>query len=62
MPILTSPVGLVGLGLMGEVYAPRLITAGFDVVGFDVDATRNEQLLQIGGHALLISAPRLISH
>jgi 3-hydroxyisobutyrate dehydrogenase-like beta-hydroxyacid dehydrogenase len=57
MPILTSSVGLVGLGLMGEVYARRLITAGFDVVGSDVDATRNEQLLQIGGYALLISAP-----
>lgn len=48
MPILRS-VGLVGLGLMGEVYARRLIAAGFDVIGFDIDATRNEQLLQTGG-------------
>jgi 3-hydroxyisobutyrate dehydrogenase-like beta-hydroxyacid dehydrogenase len=44
-----TPVGLIGVGLMGEVYARRLIAAGFDVVGFDVDATRNERLLQIGG-------------
>jgi 3-hydroxyisobutyrate dehydrogenase-like beta-hydroxyacid dehydrogenase len=44
-----TPVGLIGVGLMGEVYAVRLIAAGFDVVGFDVDATRNERLLQIGG-------------
>jgi L-threonate 2-dehydrogenase len=44
-----TPVGLIGVGLMGEVYASRLIAAGFDVVGFDVDAARNEQLLQIGG-------------
>ena len=48
MPALKS-VGLIGLGLMGEVYASRLIAAGFDVIGFDVDVTRNERLLQIGG-------------
>jgi 3-hydroxyisobutyrate dehydrogenase-like beta-hydroxyacid dehydrogenase len=44
-----TPVGLIGVGLMGEVYARRLVAAEFDVVGFDVDATRNERLLQIGG-------------
>jgi 3-hydroxyisobutyrate dehydrogenase-like beta-hydroxyacid dehydrogenase len=48
VPTLTS-VGLVGLGLMGEVYARRLIAAGFDVIGFDADPARNEQLLRIGG-------------
>jgi 3-hydroxyisobutyrate dehydrogenase-like beta-hydroxyacid dehydrogenase len=47
MPTLPS-VGLIGLGLMGEVYARRLIEAGFDVIGFDIDAARNERLLQIG--------------
>jgi len=36
---------------MGEVYARRLVAAGFDVVGFDVDAARNAQLQQIGGRA-----------
>jgi 3-hydroxyisobutyrate dehydrogenase-like beta-hydroxyacid dehydrogenase len=44
-----TPVGLIGIGLMGEVYARRLITAGFGVIGFDVDPTRNERLVQIGG-------------
>ena len=48
MPALTS-VGLIGLGLMGEVYAGRLIAAGFDLIGFDIDAARNERLLRIGG-------------
>jgi 3-hydroxyisobutyrate dehydrogenase-like beta-hydroxyacid dehydrogenase len=48
MPALKS-VGLIGLGLMGEVYASRLVAAGFDVTGFDVDAARNERLRQIGG-------------
>jgi 3-hydroxyisobutyrate dehydrogenase-like beta-hydroxyacid dehydrogenase len=44
-----TPVGLIGVGLMGEVYARRLIAAGFGVIGIDVDPARNEQLKQIGG-------------
>lgn len=47
----TTPIGLVGLGLMGEVYARRLIAAGFAVVGFDVDAAKNERLARIGVRA-----------
>ena len=43
-----TPVGIVGIGLMGEVYACRLIAAGFAVTGFDVDAAKNERLAQIG--------------
>jgi 3-hydroxyisobutyrate dehydrogenase-like beta-hydroxyacid dehydrogenase len=46
-----TPVGLIGVGLMGEVYAARLIAAGFGVIGFDVDAARNERLVKIGGRA-----------
>ena len=46
-----SPVGVIGLGLMGEVYARRLIAAGFAVVGFDVDAAKSERLAQIGARA-----------
>ncbi len=50
---MTAPksVGLIGLGLMGEVYAHRLIAAGFSVTGFDVDAARTARLAQIGGRA-----------
>src|SRR4029077_15761608 len=44
-----TPVGLVGVGLMGEVYARRLIAAGFGVIGFDTDAAKNERLAQFGG-------------
>ncbi len=50
MPPKTS-VGLIGIGLMGEVYAERLIAAGFGVIGFDVDPARNERLVEIGGRA-----------
>ncbi len=42
-------VGIVGLGLMGEVYAQRLIDAKFPVVGFDIDpAARRFQVGQVG--------------
>ena len=46
-----KPVGLIGIGLMGEVYARRLITAGFAVVGYDVDPKRTERLAEVGGRA-----------
>jgi len=44
-------VGLIGVGLMGEVYARRLIAAGYAVLGFDVDAKRTERLAAIGARA-----------
>ena len=46
-----TPVGLIGIGLMGEVYARRLVAAGFAVVGFDVDPAKDERLIQIGARA-----------
>lgn len=46
-----TPVGLIGVGLMGEVYAQRLIAAGFGVIGFDIDAERTKRLAEIGGRA-----------
>jgi 3-hydroxyisobutyrate dehydrogenase-like beta-hydroxyacid dehydrogenase len=46
-----TPVGLIGVGLMGEVCATRLVAAGFGVIGFDVDAARMQGLVQIGGRA-----------
>ncbi len=46
-----TPVGLIGVGLMGEVYARRLIAAGFGVIGFDIDPARNERLAEIGGRS-----------
>ncbi len=35
-----EPVGLIGLGLMGSALAHRLIGAGYDVLGFDIDADK----------------------
>jgi 3-hydroxyisobutyrate dehydrogenase-like beta-hydroxyacid dehydrogenase len=47
----TTPVGVIGIGLMGEVYVRRLVAAGFVVTGFDVSAEKNEQLAPIGARA-----------
>ncbi len=48
---LSTPVGVIGLGLMGEVYTRRLIAAGFAVVGYDIDAAKNERIARLGGRA-----------
>jgi putative dehydrogenase len=48
---MTAPIGIIGVGLMGQVLARRLMDAGFSVVGYDVDAARNKQLESIGGTA-----------
>jgi 3-hydroxyisobutyrate dehydrogenase-like beta-hydroxyacid dehydrogenase len=46
-----TPVGVVGVGLMGEVYACRLVAAGFAVIGFDVDPAKSERLASFGAQA-----------
>ena len=43
------PVAIIGLGLMGEVYATRLIAAGIPVTGTDIDPARRARLAEIGG-------------
>jgi len=47
-----APVGILGIGLIGTALARRLVGAGLEVVGFDVDAARREALAAIGGKAL----------
>jgi 3-hydroxyisobutyrate dehydrogenase-like beta-hydroxyacid dehydrogenase len=42
-------IGLIGVGLLGTAMAGRLLKAGFDVVGFDIDRERREQLSEFGG-------------
>ena len=46
---MSVPVGIVGLGLMGEVCARRLLDADFPVTGFDIDPSRRTRLAEIGG-------------
>src|SRR5262249_8186507 len=44
------PVGVIGIGLMGEVFARRLVAAGFGVAGFDVDPDKTARLAEFGAH------------
>lgn len=34
-----GPIGLIGLGLLGKALAQRLLSSGYAVCGFDIDAT-----------------------
>jgi 3-hydroxyisobutyrate dehydrogenase len=46
-----TPVGVIGVGLMGEVYARRLVAAGFTVIGYDVDPAKTARLANLGAQA-----------
>lgn len=43
-----TPVGVIGLGLMGAALTARLIEAGIGVLGFDIDATKTDGLRASG--------------
>jgi 3-hydroxyisobutyrate dehydrogenase-like beta-hydroxyacid dehydrogenase len=47
-----SPVGVIGLGIMGSAMAANLVKAGFDVVGTDVLAEKCAELTKTGGTAV----------
>jgi 3-hydroxyisobutyrate dehydrogenase-like beta-hydroxyacid dehydrogenase len=44
-------VGLIGIGLLGQALARRLLAADFSVVGFDVDTAKHTRLTELGGQA-----------
>jgi 2-hydroxy-3-oxopropionate reductase len=46
-----QPIGLIGIGLMGEALARRLLAAGFPVLGMDIDRARTGRLVELGGAA-----------
>ncbi len=46
---LATPIGLIGLGLMGTAFATKLRARGAPVVGFDIDRARGEALANLGG-------------
>jgi 3-hydroxyisobutyrate dehydrogenase-like beta-hydroxyacid dehydrogenase len=46
-----NPVGLVGIGLLGQALAQRLRGAGFEIVGFDVDLAKGAKLAELGGRS-----------
>src|SRR6266852_9383643 len=46
-------VGVVGLGLLGEALARRLLHAGFKVMGYDLDPAKTARLADLGGRAAI---------
>jgi len=46
---MADTVGVIGLGLMGGALTQRLAAAGFDVVGFDIDAAKTARIADFGG-------------
>ena len=46
--IVLGPVAVVGLGLMGQAVARRLLSIGIQVVGYDVDNQRCSELHTVG--------------
>jgi 3-hydroxyisobutyrate dehydrogenase-like beta-hydroxyacid dehydrogenase len=52
----SAPVGLLGVGLLGSALAERLIAAGFELIGADVDPARGDLLRRLGGRFATPSA------
>ncbi len=46
-----DPVGVIGTGLMGTACTRRLLAAGHQVMGYDVDARTLEKFCETGGRA-----------
>jgi 3-hydroxyisobutyrate dehydrogenase-like beta-hydroxyacid dehydrogenase len=44
-----SPIGLIGVGLLGTALAERMLAAGLVVVGFDRKASQTHRLRELGG-------------
>ena len=46
-----SAVGVIGIGLLGEALARRLLAGGFAVSGYDLDPAKTARLAELGGTA-----------
>jgi 3-hydroxyisobutyrate dehydrogenase-like beta-hydroxyacid dehydrogenase len=44
-----TPIGIIGLGLMGAAMTQRLVSASIAVIGFDVDPVRAKAIAGLGG-------------
>jgi 3-hydroxyisobutyrate dehydrogenase-like beta-hydroxyacid dehydrogenase len=44
-----SPIGLIGIGLLGTALAERMLDAGVSVIGYDRDPSAAERLRGLGG-------------
>lgn len=46
-----SPIGLIGVGLLGTALAERMLAGGLSVLGFDPEVRQCERLCALGGNA-----------
>lgn len=46
-----GPIGLIGLGLIGNALTHRFLAQGFEVIGLDVDPSAVEAFAALGGNA-----------
>ena len=46
-----SPIGLIGVGLLGTALAERMLGGGLSVLGFDREGRQREHLRALGGQA-----------
>ena len=44
-----TPIGVIGIGLMGMACAKRLRAAGLELLGYDVDTQKIEAFIKLGG-------------
>lgn len=44
-----KPIGMIGLGFIGIALSERLMEAGFEVIGFDIDAAKVARFAALGG-------------
>lgn len=51
-----TPIGMIGLGLMGSALSARLVDAGVAVIGFDIDAAKNDALKASGAEFAAFAA------
>lgn len=51
-----KPVGIIGTGLMGMACAKRLLGAGYNLLGYDVDAAKGQNFEALGGRFTTVLA------
>jgi 3-hydroxyisobutyrate dehydrogenase-like beta-hydroxyacid dehydrogenase len=44
-----QPLGIIGLGLLGNTLAERVLAAGYVLAGYDIDADRCSEFASLGG-------------
>ena len=45
-------IGFVGLGLMGNGMAGNLLSEGFPLIGFDIDQSKTDTIIEVGGEGI----------